>query len=556
MHGAMAVRVGPSSPGDHGLLDGLATSMRWHKGDPQSFSDGLLEVHIAADAEAGPFLESSGATTRIVHGHPPAPVDTLQSTAHRFTALEWDGTVLRVTRDAFGLVPLFYRLIHGAVWLATEAGALLTLGAADPDLEALVAQAADVRLVSRTGWSGIHRVIPGTTLQIDGDLRISARRWWRPESHFATFHGSRAQAAQRFAGTFGDAVGSCMAPGMGILASGGLDSSAVTAMSVRRGTTPRLFHVVYPSLPHSDELAYAEAVAEHANVPLHKLDGDLSPWEPWSEIANFRLPLETVPIGMFEVGLQALRDGGGEVMLDGHDGDGIMGETPQSLRGQLALHAKFTTLARLATREGTQTMLRGMAANLVPPQFRLRRLRGRPTQAQLTGFGYYFCGDTLARINAIHPWRFPPSAWRIGEFAAVMPPFTLVFEEFEMIAAGSGIDIRHPFTHPRLVREMLGLPFTVKVDPLRTKVILRDGLDGLLPPLVSGRPGKSSFDGVLERRVDLGACMKIIEESGVEIPGVDYRRLRDDAYHHPEFIEGHPAVVIALTRIHAFAAAA
>jgi hypothetical protein len=259
---------------------------------------------------------------------------------------------------------------------------------------------------------------------------------------------------------------------------------------------------------------------------------------------------------MYEVGLQALRDSGGEVMLDGHDGDGIMGETPQSLRGQLALHGKFKTLARLASREGAEVTLRGLAANIIPPQFRLRHIRNRPTQAQLTGYGYYFRDDALARINALKPWRFPPASWRAGEFASVTAPFTLLFEEFEMIAASIGIEIRHPFTHPRVVREMLGMPFAIKVDPLRSKVILRDALVRYLPAEIADSLGKSSFAGVLEKRIDLDMCMKVIEESGVEIPGVDYLRLRNDAHHNPDFMRMRPVAIIALTRIHAFVAAA
>jgi len=556
MRGGMVVRLGPTSSQSDTLLDSAVRAMRWHGGSSQTFSKGDLVVMLAADPEAGPFLDEGREQTLIVHGHRPVPVANLQASAHRFVALEWNGARLAVTRDAFGLVPLFYRGFDGAAWLSTEVGPLLALGAADPDLAALVSQAADVRMVSHTGWTGIHRVLPGTTVCIDSGLSSTITRWWRPQDYFGKFHRSRAQASEQFAIAFSNSVKASIAPDMGILASGGLDSSAVASVAAHQGARPHLFHINYPSIPHTDEAALAKAVADHSNLPLTNLEGDLSTWEPWGEIAQFSLPLETVPIGMYEVGLRALSERSGAVMLDGHDGDGILGETPQSLRGQLALHGRFKTLARLAAREGPEVTLRGLAANIFPPQFRFRRMRHRPTQAQLTGFGYYFCNETLARINALRPWQFPPAAWRAGEFSAVMPPFTLVFEEFEMIAASMGIEIRHPFTHPQVVREMLALPFVIKIDPLQTKVILRDGLAQYLPAQVAKSLGKSSFDGVLERRVDLDACMKVIEESGVEIPGVDYRRLRNDAHHNPDFIRMHPAVTIALTRIHAFVAAA
>jgi len=537
--------------GDHETLSRVAGGFRWHNGRPQSWLAGRLRVMALVDAGDGPTLEQRGDLVFLAHGAAPAGLQELQRGHRRFAALEWDGDVLRAGRDALGLAPLFYRVVGPSVWLATEVAPLVGIGAAEPDLEGLAWRAAGEPIEDRTGYAGVLRVLPGTSIELRPGRAPTTHRWWDPARLLGTFEGTRAHAVEELRERIHVAVGRCWGDRTGILLSGGLDSGAI-AVAATGLSPPHLVHIRYPSIEGTDEIGYARAVAEHLGQPLHAVDGDVEPWDPDDELGTTLVPYQMLPLGLVETGLAHLAAAGITTALDGHDADGILGIRGGDW-GELARRGEIRRLTELGRRHGVRPVVRGVAAEVLPPgaRFERARHRGRATYAQR--WATYFGEPLRAGILAgdTERWRRPGSWWELIQLYPLRPRATLAFEQREIQAARLGLDMRHPFADRELVELLLSLPCAVKCDPLLPKALLRDALADLLPPVVRDRPTKSDSRPIAKRRVGLDDCLERIRRSDVRLPHLDYDLLFRDGEQAPQRIPS--LLVVGLARIHAFA---
>ena len=535
--------------GDPSVLERVAADLRWHRGTPARYAAGRLQIAAFVDESHGPTVEQQGSATCLVHGALPAPLGDLQHSAQRFAALEWDGTTLRASRDPFGLVPIFYRAFRGGVWLATEVHPLVSLEFPGPDLECLVARSAFSPLENRTGWTGVRRILPGSTVEFDPDLDVRVTYYWAPKRILGTYRGSRNDAVAELRQRLTTAVSRCYEPRSGILLSGGLDSGsvAVISRSLNRGL-PELVHVHYADLPQTHEERYAAAVAQAVGTPLHVVEGELTPWDIGAELDLHGIPYSWLPFGMDDPALGHLATKGITVALDGHDGDGVLGP-PGAEWGELVLQGEVRRLAGLFRSYGARRALRGLAADFIPPRCRPARYRSR---AYLQSFSRYFLEPLKSRMahDDIYAWRWPSIRWRMRQLQPLLSRAMVSFEQKEIEGARYGIDLRHPFADRELVEFLVSLPCAIKADPGRKKGLLLDALAEDLPKLLRERP-KSDYMAAVRRRVDPARCLQAIRASQVRLPHLDYARLFDDGETNPE---GIPIfLIVNLARAHEFA---
>jgi asparagine synthase (glutamine-hydrolysing) len=540
--------------GDGRALDQMVERMRWHRGKAvRDHRDGL-EIAAFVDDDEGPAVETWNGRTLVVHGAAPAPFADIQRQHPRFAGVEWDGRILRASRDPIGLAPLFYRIIGGAVWLATEVQPLIALGKAAPDLEALTALAAFAPLDDRTGWQGIRRVLAGSTAEIGHDHRVSSVSYWRPDELVGRYRGSRSEAFVEFRHRFQTAVDRCYEPHSGILLSGGLDSAAVALVAARnRGARPYLAHVHFADLPETHEQAYAGAVATAVGAPLHAVHGDTSVWDIERELESWGgIPYSWLPYGMEGPALAQMAADGVTVALDGHDGDGVLGPRGSEW-GDLILNGELRRIWTLSLRHGAWALARGLVVDFLPPYAWLRRLAGRPKRVSyMHAVARYFGGAIQTRMAArdIDRWTWPSRRWNTRQLQPLIPGATISFEQKELEAARYGIDMRHPFADRELVEFLISLPSAIKSDPMRPKAILADSLNDLLPEILQRRR-KSDYMAVVRRRVDPAACIDVIRASGIRLPGIEYGRLFDDARSEGDMLP--LFFLVNLARVHVFA---
>ncbi len=179
---------------------------------------------------------------------------------------------LLLARDRAGEKPLFYRFTKGSLLFASELKALL----ADPEAPRRIdTESLDCYLGmgfvpgERCILQGYNKLPPAHALSFSlasGAFRIW-RYWSLPE---LSFDGSQDLVAENelideLEGLLEDAVGLQLAADVpvGVLLSGGVDSSLITAMAVRRSNKVHTFSIGFPGHGVLDETSHARLIARH-----------------------------------------------------------------------------------------------------------------------------------------------------------------------------------------------------------------------------------------------------------------------------------------------------
>lgn len=181
------------------------------------------------------------------------------------------GTVF-LARDRAGEKPLFYHLAGGVLHFASELKALLADQALPRAIDPI---ALDCYLAmgyvpgDRCILDGYKKLPPAHAFEFD--LRTGADRIWRywsiPDLDPDAADGEVDETAllDELETLLEDAVGRQLEADVpvGVLLSGGVDSSLVTAMAVRRSSHVRTFSVGFPGHGALDETEHARLIASH-----------------------------------------------------------------------------------------------------------------------------------------------------------------------------------------------------------------------------------------------------------------------------------------------------
>lgn len=187
-----------------------------------------------------------------------------------FAAAIWDARAqtLCLMRDRMGVKPLYYAWNGHSLIFASEIKAIL---AALPTRPAVNQRAIWDYLTFRyvpaplTMWQGIFKLPPAHHLTIGpGSGEPVVERWWdmpRPDTTMLREEDAIAQ----FDNLLTDATKLRMLADVpvGILLSGGLDSSIVAARAAQDGAKLRTFSIGFEGAPDIDERKYARQIAAH-----------------------------------------------------------------------------------------------------------------------------------------------------------------------------------------------------------------------------------------------------------------------------------------------------
>ncbi len=184
---------------------------------------------------------------------------------------------LVLARDRAGEKPLFYRLAGGRLHFASELKALF----ADPALPRVLDPGAlDAYLAfgyvpgSACLVDGMAKLAPGSVLTFDLESgRSSVNRYWALPAP-PTAAASPDDLAAELEGLLATAVSEQLVADVpvGVLLSGGIDSSLVVALAARASRRPvRTFTISFPGHGAFDEAPYARLVADHFGTEHHEL---------------------------------------------------------------------------------------------------------------------------------------------------------------------------------------------------------------------------------------------------------------------------------------------
>ncbi len=422
------------------------------------------------------------------------------------------GTVL-LSRDRFGIKPLYMAVAGGALHFASEIKALLevpgTLGEPDPDVVRRYLLTGVVDESERTFFEGIVSLpaAHNAVVEVGAPAALPRpERYWRlPEQGY---DGGRVRAAREFAERFFESVrlharsdvpvGTCL--------SGGLDSSAIvcTADRLRRkGAIPSYAHHGFGYVPedpaHSERRHMEEVVAAtglemtYVEVPAERFDRALI------EIVRQQdEPFGSTSIAAQYLVFEAAAAEGMKVMLDGQGADEVMGGYEHyfpEIAAALLRGRRFAAYARFA-----RGQRRGRGAAPIGARHALYALA--PAGVRDAAASRLPQPPAAALLAAQQRAGSSPADGRVGDFGSVEElfaahttslglPALLRFEDRNSMA--HSIEARVPFLDHRLVEFCFRLPFDYKVHGATTKEVMREGLRDVLPERIRERTDKVGF---------------------------------------------------------------
>jgi asparagine synthase (glutamine-hydrolysing) len=413
------------------------------------------------------------------------------------------GDVL-MARDRAGEKPLYIRTFDGGIAFASELKALM----ADPSWERRVdRQALEIYLAygyvpgAMCILQGVEKLPPASAMTFN--VRTGARRTWRywnlPDAPLAGAKVDAEELVHELEARLQTAVEHQMIADvpLGILLSGGLDSSLVTAMAARSGRRVKTFTVSFPGHGAYDESQYARIVAqhfgtEHVELPAEAANVSLLPQlarqydEPMAD--SSMVPTYLVSRLIRSEATVALGGDGGDELFGGYPHYGWIAQQdrmrrwmPPPVRG--VLHQAARTLLPLGLRG--RNFILGLTA---PRALRLAQANG------------YF--DEASRRRLLSPigrgsangWP-GPEAWKLAQIAdagsimeqATRLDFTTYLPDDILVKVDrasmlTSLEVRAPMLDRQVLDFAFGrVPASLKADGGGRKILLRKLAARLLP---------------------------------------------------------------------------
>jgi asparagine synthase (glutamine-hydrolysing) len=290
------VHRGPDEDG-HRISEGIAMGMRRLSvidlaSSHQPIADERGEVWTVFNGEifnyrelrselqkAGHTLTTGGDTETIVHLYEEHGVDFPTRLRGMFAIAVWDEPRRRLVlaRDRMGVKPLYYALGPHGLAFASEVKSLLAGGLVEPRLDG---EAAELYFAygyvpgPRTLFEGVRKLAPASTLVWqDGEVANEAV-YWTPWQDPIDSGSSWEEDQERLLALLRESVRARMVSDvpLGVMLSGGLDSSLVTALMSETSVKPvKTFSVGFTEDLAANELTDARRVAERFGTDHHEL---------------------------------------------------------------------------------------------------------------------------------------------------------------------------------------------------------------------------------------------------------------------------------------------
>jgi asparagine synthase (glutamine-hydrolysing) len=398
----------------------------------------------------------------------------------------------------------------------------------------------------RSFYDGVRRLLAGHSLPIGGPA-LQPQRYWAPQYHEPS-PVSGPDAAAELRVTLERAARRRVADvsRVGVLLSGGLDSSTTLAMThpvLESNQELEAYSATFPGLPTADETALIDVTASRYGLRSTRIvvgeasiiRGGLRYLEEWA------VPPVTPNLFFWYPLLERASADGTQVMLAGEGGDELFGLSPYLLADRVR-RGQWLSAVRLARefpggasprQVGKRLRRFGVWGALPPAVDRAARRHLNPFRYAPEWLTPSAARRWMATENS-HRWKELDGArwWTAlveATTAGVGP--NIVAEQSRRRAASAGLRARHPLVDVDVVELMLRLPPELSIDRRWSRPLLRQSTEGRLPEEVRLRRGKSSFDEIFHRCLagpDLRAARHLLGDPEARVGAwVDLARMGD-----------------------------
>lgn len=452
---------------------------------------------------------------------------------------------LFLARDRFGIRPLFIAKFGNDFLFASEAKALLRHPAAERTIDpfALV-ETFTIWAVQpdRSAFLGIYELPAGSKMWVDNGGPSEPRVWWDIE--FGPREGSRSEPVEALQEELLHHLDEATRVRLrsdvpvGVYLSGGLDSSATTALAQRHSRGPlEAFSLTFDDA-RFDESQYQKRMAQELGVNLNSVrvsDADVGNAFP-EVVRNTEKPmLRTAPAPLLILS-RFVRQSGFKVVLTGEGSDELFGgynifqeamvrrfwaRQPDSrLRPQL-LGRLYPYLSRDLQKGGgfMAAFFRDGMEDLDDKLYS-HRPRFKTTSRNLR----FLSGEALESVRTVGTPearivdRLPATYERIGplgqaqylEIITFLTGFLLHSQGDRMLMANS-VEGRFPFLDVHVAEFAASLPERLRLKDLQEKYLLRRALTDVLPAEINKRPKRPYRAPILKAFFGQGAPEYVAE---------------------------------------------
>lgn len=399
-----------------------------------------------------------------------------------FSFAIWDetGRQLFMARDRLGVKPLFYSQGEGWFAFGSEPKSLL----AHPDIEPVIGLegAAEIWMIgpARTPGHGIYQALselrPGHTLKYSPDgLRIHC--YWKLES--IPHEEDAEQTARHVRELLEDIVERQLISDVPVctLLSGGLDSSALTALTVQHYERHKLGQVHTYSVDYVDNDLYFQSHAFQPNADepwIRRMVEELGTTHHWIKfdtpelVASLEQAVKVRDLpGMTDIDGSLLLfckeiKQGATVALSGEAADEVFGGYPWFHREE-ALNAGTFPWA-LATPLRSSLLKPEVANSLRAEQYVADRY-----------------SDAVREVPVLPGEDAQAAKMRVMSYLNITRFMPTLLDRKDRMSMGVGLEVRVPYTDHRLVQYVFNIPWSIKTYGGREKGLLRKALEGVLP---------------------------------------------------------------------------
>jgi asparagine synthase (glutamine-hydrolysing) len=432
----------------------------------------------------------------------------------------WDAKQRRllIARDRFGEKPIYWGVFDDALLFASEPKVLLAHPAVKSSLNLQALRqylSFDYVPAPLSIYEGINKLPAAHALTLK-DGKIETRRYWLLSYKTKQPPPTEAQAAEHLRELLAESVRMRLVSDvpLGVLLSGGVDSSTIAALAVRASSEAvKTFSISFAESSF-DESSYARAVAKFLGTDHHEerlsanlaanLVGEIGSWmdEPLSDpslvptylLSRFTRKHVTVALG---------GDGGDELfagypMYRGHRLAEVYAKIPGFVRAGmieplvrlLPVKTKNLSLDYKATRFVAGVKYDDVARhhvwfgsftpeeqeNLLTAEV-LRKTDGNIYRDARSMLDDCDSADLVERMQSLD------SRLYLAED---------ILTKVDRASMAVSLEVRAPFLDPAVAEFAASLPSDYKLRGRKTKYILKRSIEGLVPPFVTRR-GKKGF---------------------------------------------------------------
>lgn len=449
---------------------------------------------------------------------------------------------LLLARDRLGVKPLYYATVRDQMSFGSEISAVLASGLIEPSIDRESLESF-LRLLwvpePGTLFSGVFKLLPGHMLTWDGS-RVEVSPYWDvPKIDLSKLEGPPSDN-EELAEVLRSAVRRQLKADVpvGLFLSGGLDSTAILHFAAEAGN-PSLRAYSVGLSPTSraeegalDDVKYARLAAQTYGIPHHEivLSPNVAELLP-KMVRHLEDPVaDPAAINCYLVS-EAARETS-TVLLSGTGADELFGGYRKYAAAWLgSQYQRIPAILRRCTLEPLFRSLPVALGNVglrhVRMSKKFMKFGGAADFDRFLGYSGYYDSGELIELLMLDPSRNGDaylgahalqSAWDRRASADVIDRMTYVDLKYYLPGLGlaymdkasmsASVEVRVPLIDDAVVDFVARLPGRYKVQGLRTKVALRDCMQGRIPDEILRRP-KAPFSAPIRSwlRRDLASTL-------------------------------------------------